>query len=283
MKKAKIVLSILCAVYSLFYFVISFLAYLNIESPFITFFNNNREYGSINFQTCLVFAATAIIAIINIFKTNMGISIALIVLSISNANIIGVAAGAFGLKLANDIENERKRKENEAKGIIEKPIALNEDSSNLDNPIEEEIIIKKEPEIIISDKYKPEFIAAIIINSLYLLAYSIFLISIIISNINLIVHWISPWHVFEDLGPAALGFIIIYPFYLITFLFVAVFFLIPFAVLLFGLILNIDAIKKDIHSYYALRIIGILTLVFINSYRSFKVVKDIERQKRNRV
>ncbi len=281
MKKAKIVLSIICAVYSSFYFVISLLAYLKIENPFITFFNNNREYGSINFQTCLVFAATTVIAIINTFKTNMGISIALIVLSISNANIIGVCAGAFGLKLAIDLENERKRKENEEKGIIEESIISKDDSSNLDNQIEEEIIIKKEPEIIISDKYKPEFIAAIIINSLYLIAYFIYLITVVINNYDTIVHWISPWHVFEDLGPAALGFIIIYPFYLISFLFVAVFFLLPFAFLLFSLILNIEALKKDIHSYYALRVVGILTFVFINSYRSFKIVKDIEAQKRN--
>ena len=56
---------------------------------------------------------------------------------------------------------------------------------------------------------------------------------------------------------------------------------IPLITAIFSIKTNCNAIKKNPHSYYTLRILGIINLTIINSICSFIIVDYIERQKKN--
>jgi len=55
--------------------------------------------------------------------------------------------------------------------------------------------------------------------------------------------------------------------------------ILPFSILLLAMKLNYDAFKMDNRAYKPLIFLGIITLTFINSYTSYKIVKEMKKQR----
>ena len=103
----------------------------------------------------------------------------------------------------------------------------------------------------------------------------------IIYNYKEIDAWINPVTAAKNLGPGAIALIFIYPFMLIAFLIIVTLLYIPLVLMIIGIKLNINALKKDCNSYYKLKTFGIINLTFINSYRANKIINEIAIQKSN--
>ncbi len=279
MKKAKNTLAILSIIYSIFYMTVLMLKYFSINIVlgdyfFIVSDDTAKIAYIIHFIILLI---NVILSFVVIFKDNKVFSIIYLVLSLRYYNFFSIASGIISLKMIIDKEHQLRKEQ--IKDDITTINDINEphDLNNTDiefNVIDEKPTILKQKEYIVDNKYKSYYITSIILVSIYLTFYLVYLIITVIKNYKFIDSLINPATIIEELGPGALAFIIIYPFMILAFAILAIIYLIPVPILTFGLIMNISALKKDYHAIKILRFLGIINLTFFNSYRSFKIIDE---------
>ena len=262
MIKTKNILAIISAIFSIFLSILFLLKYYNLDIGLFNFLITKNEVNERYFLSRSIFnILNTLLSILIIFKNNKKLSIIFLILSIINYNVLSMIAAILSIIIINDLE---KRYNNESK--IENKIEL---KNNQFEGIE------------IDDTYNIHFKISIVLLSFYLIIYVALIILYIIYNYKDIDAWINPVTAAKNLGPGAIALIFIYPFMLIAFLIIVTLLYIPLVLMIIGIKLNKNALKKDCNSYYKLKYYGIINLTFINSYRANKIINEIAIQKSN--
>lgn len=124
----------------------------------------------------------------------------------------------------------------------------------------------------ISNHYRKVYLVCFIINIICLIALVISIIYGIYYVWNNAIN--NPNN--KDLGFMGVGIPALLLILTIGFICLAFF---PFTFLLLAMKLNYDAYKMDNRAYMPLVILGIITLTFVNSYTSYKIVKEMKKQR----
>lgn len=122
----------------------------------------------------------------------------------------------------------------------------------------------------ISNHYRKVYLICFIINIICLILFVTFVIIRLNNFYNGAVNRIKE----NDSYVMGAGLSIIFVMGLIIFASI-----LPFSILLLAMKLNYDAFKMDNRAYKPLIFLGIITLTFINSYTSYKIVKEMKKQR----
>ncbi len=122
----------------------------------------------------------------------------------------------------------------------------------------------------ISNHYRKVYLVCFIINIICLILFVTFVIIRLNNFYNGAVNRIKE----NDSYVIGTGLSILFVMGLIIFASI-----LPFSILLLAMKLNYDAFKMDNRAYKPLIFLGIITLTFINSYTSYKIVKEMKKQR----
>ena len=257
MKKAKLILSILTIITSLFVFTLYVLMFFHIEFPYMKIFVEEKPNNSYYYPALLQLALIVLTILIN-FKKDKGLYVVHLIVSLLASNVFSIILAILILTKLN--EEEKKNPE------VQEQL---EESYNKAAEI-------KEKKYVITNPHTKAFVASMIIISIYLLAYLALFGYIAYHFFFYCMNVID--NMAKDLGPAALILIIILPIMFMIILIAYIIIFLPVPLLIFTLKINYDAYKQDHHAYYVLRILGFLTLTFVNAIASIKIIKEIEAQ-----